>query len=474
MKRTIQNRLIETILIVFSIYLSCCSLNDFISPDLTVIDSVEKEIDAPDFCENENREWSILVYMAADNNLEASAIDDICEMEMSRLNTNNVTVLMLLDRSPLYDSSNGNWTSTKLYRLKTGSTGNQRKIISEEIPCHLLGLSTDVNVELDMASDYVLSNAIDFLYKAYPADNYGLIVWGHGTGWRCEASEQREAAYKGFAYDNTSGLYMTLKQLGDTLINCLQGKRLNFIGFDTCFGGELEVFYELRNCAEYAVASEGLVSSNGWDYEDLFNDFALKRNKTAEELCRSVVKQFSYSYKNTQKASVVAVRLNETEKMFDTFESFMKGTVENFDEFGKNSDCQKVYSELIKWLGSDCVLFSYGNPGSDVYMDVSNLFLSINSFCEKKGISVFMEEKIFREKIAPFIIDSWSSENNIGGVGVYFATLAEGNTFSVKHPNGYIKEKTINQIHFVNDSSWYVPTKEVHGSFLDKLFYSKN
>ena len=69
----------------------------------------------------DEREWSILVYMSADNNLESAAIADLIEMEKSKLNTKNVSVLVLLDRNPSYDSSNGNWKNTKLYRIVEGS-----------------------------------------------------------------------------------------------------------------------------------------------------------------------------------------------------------------------------------------------------------------------------------------------------------------------------------------------------------------
>lgn len=530
MKKILLIKIAKKIIIVLSVFFTCCSLNDLFIADLVVSNPVEnqldseeesdseinssaeqeeidledeidleeeqtdqkdvepdsdsndseviekelEEIDAPDFEENENREWSILIYMAADNNLEASAIDDICEMEMSKLNTNNVSVLMLLDRSPLYDSSNGNWTSTKMYRLKTGSSGRQRRIISEEIPCNLLGLPTDSNVELDMASDYVLTNAMDFLYKAYPAENYGLIMWGHGTGWRCEELEQRSAFNKGFAYDNTSGLYMTLKQLGNSLLDCLQGKRLNFLGFDTCFGGEFEVFYELKSCAEYVVASEGLVSSSGWDYELLFNDFAAKDSKTPVELCHSAIKQFENSYVNKREASIVAVNLNETEKMNERFEVFMKNTVEKLDKCEKSGKFPNIYSDLIKKIGSDCIKFSYGNPGSDVYLDLENLAFTINSFYEEQNLRDFIVENPFMKKNMTFVVDSWSSELNISGVGIYFSTLSEGNIFSAKHPNGYIKGKIVNQINFVNENTWYVPSNDKNGSFLDKLFYGKN
>ena len=61
----------------------------------------------------EQPEWTVLVYVAGDNNLEGAAIDDVNEMEAVRL-PSDLQVGVLVDRSPGYDTSNGNWTDTRV------------------------------------------------------------------------------------------------------------------------------------------------------------------------------------------------------------------------------------------------------------------------------------------------------------------------------------------------------------------------
>ena len=107
----------------------------------SVIDDTEpksefEDIEIIEKPSSDEREWAIFVYMSADNNLESAAIADLLEMEKSKLNTNNVTVLVLLDRNPSYDSSNGNWHNTKLYRVKTNNISNTNEILSEEKTDH--------------------------------------------------------------------------------------------------------------------------------------------------------------------------------------------------------------------------------------------------------------------------------------------------------------------------------------------------
>ena len=54
--------------------------------------------------------WTYLVYMSADNNLEDEAILNFNQMEMVG-SSDDLNIIVQFDRSPLYDETNGNWTS---------------------------------------------------------------------------------------------------------------------------------------------------------------------------------------------------------------------------------------------------------------------------------------------------------------------------------------------------------------------------
>ena len=142
------------------------------------------------------------------------------------------------------------------------------------------------------------------MYENYPANQYGVILWGHGEGWR------------GFCYDETSEKRMTLTQLNSGLKNGLNGKKLDFIGFDSCFGAELEVFYQVRNYADVAFGVEGLLGINGMDYELLFNSFTSKKQKSLDAFIDSVVMQFQCSYEKYSKAAISVVDLNKIAMSF--------------------------------------------------------------------------------------------------------------------------------------------------------------
>ena len=67
--------------------------------------------------------WNYLVYMDGDNNLEQWGIFDLNEMEQVG-STSRLNVLVLFDRHPAYDTSNGNWTGTRLYLVTIDNNQN--------------------------------------------------------------------------------------------------------------------------------------------------------------------------------------------------------------------------------------------------------------------------------------------------------------------------------------------------------------
>ena len=65
-------------------------------------------------------EWTILVYMVADNNLESAGIEDLNEMEQVG-STEEVNIVVQMDRHKEYDTSNGDWTGTKRFYITQDS-----------------------------------------------------------------------------------------------------------------------------------------------------------------------------------------------------------------------------------------------------------------------------------------------------------------------------------------------------------------
>lgn len=417
------------------------------------------------------REWTILTYMAGDNELEQYAMADLCEMEKASFNTNEITMLALIDRHDGYDTSNGNWTGSRLYKINSGRKPETNKIISEQIECDVLGLSKEYETELEMSSGGVLSDAIAFAKEKYPARHYGLIIWGHGNGWR------------GFAFDDVDKTYMSLYQLGKAIEEGCGGQKLDFLGFDTCFGANVEVCYQLRNCSKYFVGSEGVVSATGWNYTSLLSDFYRKKFFSAEDFCKTVVEQFENQYLNRSKSTIVAVDMEKVSAMVGEFNRFCEKSSQLISSVRLRDG---VVGALMKNSDSKVAKYSYGKKESDIYLDVQSvgeaLFLYFQNCCNAaEGISAegFSELSSaygsLNQKIEDMTLFGWSNERKNGGLGVYFSSYCDsaGTVFANSLPAEYVCGRTINQIDFVRDCTGYVPGNVTGNSLLDKIFYEE-
>ena len=64
----------------------------------------------------EKVQTNFIIYMAADNNLERFALQNISDMKKIG-STDNCNIIVLLDRAFGYDKSEDDWTDTRLFLL---------------------------------------------------------------------------------------------------------------------------------------------------------------------------------------------------------------------------------------------------------------------------------------------------------------------------------------------------------------------
>ena len=102
--------------------------------------------------------WTIMVYMAGDNNLSEAGDADLFEMRRVG-STDRVQVVVEFDNA--------------------GSAGTRRIHVTEDG----VGETVETLGETDSGSPAVLSNFISWAARNYPADRYALILWNHGNGW---------------------------------------------------------------------------------------------------------------------------------------------------------------------------------------------------------------------------------------------------------------------------------------------------
>jgi len=416
-----------------------------------------------------SRLWTVIVYMAADNDLEAAAIADFNELEAVQYYHVPVTILVLLDRASGYDMTNENWTGTRLYEIKPDPNGLTGTIKSPRLDSMELGLSKDTETELNLADPWVLSRLIDFAKSNYPAEDYALLIWGHGTGWRggSETGSMPEPV-KAIAFDDTSGQYMSLPSFG----RAISGKGLSVIGFDTCFAALLEVAYQIRDDARLFIGSEGEILSTGWDYTNLFNDFFSRSVLSDYALIDSIQKQFSEQYAGLNNATISQVRLSEVENLFNKFDAFA-GTVANAitAEGAKNA----VLDQILHSVES----YYFTNFPSDMYVDildfskkVTAILNSITSDPDEQD-AIVQAARTLESTLQAAVPFSWARNGTTNKLGVHVIPLQGIAVPAAMHELPYIKgSMSMDKSAFVENSRHWAPNMVPQSdSLLDKLFY---
>lgn len=220
--------------------------------------------------------WTYMVYMSADNNLEDEAILNVNQMEAVG-SSDEVNIVIQLDRSPEWDETNGNWSDTRRFLVLPDTDPD---IINSQQVGASLG-------EVDMGNPDRLRDFVVWAVTSYPADRYYLDVWGHGGGWR-----------DGTCNDYTSGSVIDTDELGRALAaaEAVTNVTLDGIGFDQCLMAQMEVFYEIKRHADVLVGAETLIPAEGYNYTRVLGPLAADPDMTAGDLADVLVTAFFDEY----------------------------------------------------------------------------------------------------------------------------------------------------------------------------------
>lgn len=407
--------------------------------------------------------WTVFIYMAADNNLESDAITDFNEMERSSL-PEDVNVLVLFDRSDSYESSNGDWSDTRLFKVTHDDEINKTLIVSEELDCEELGLKAGEATELNMANPETLSGFLEFGRRSYPADNYALIIWGHGTGWRGDSSVGSDSAsggiepFRAVAIDNDSSSYMTISQLASAIKEGTGGEKLALLGFDTCFGMCVEAAYELSGTADFMLGTPSLVPGSGWDYTSVFDGF-YESDRSTESFIEAISSCYAESYADYSYGAFSCVDLNKIPDLVEKFSSFAGDVACSIETKEERDKIYKIFS-------SECVSYFANSYPTDFYVDLSDALSCLDS----AGIDGAVEIKAL---VDGALARSWSACGKNASLAVFFCVETAQGVPQGSHPSMYVSDSRDTDVsRFVKDCSGYVPTTERTGSLLDRLFYT--
>ena len=255
-------------------------------------------------------ERSVLIYMAANNNLSAHSFDNIEALKRGYLPSKGNIVV--------YHHAPG--TPPRLFRLVKNKT---TKVIEEEL--------IEQYDEGERSTDpVVLTKTLLRVQELFPSDEYGLILWSHATGWKPATLpfSYSAALFAAPLYLKKENVPLT-KSFGT--YNADRGMELNelaeaipfhlsFILFDACLMGSVEVVYALREKTDYIIASPTEILGSGFPYESMMEPI-FRSNADLSAVCAAFYTFYSQypltdyrsgsiSLYGTQKLPELAATLN--------------------------------------------------------------------------------------------------------------------------------------------------------------------
>ncbi|MBN1640431.1 MAG: hypothetical protein JXA09_04275 [Anaerolineae bacterium] len=236
-------------------------------------------------------EWTILVYLDADNNLEKNAIDDFLEMAAVP-SSPAVNVVVQFDRINGYDSRYGDWAQTLRFRVTQGMTPE---------PAHALA---DLG-EANMGDPQTLTDFYAWGRAAYPARRTALVIWNHGDGWRAAAAlkEQRKA----IAWDDTNGGdALDLAELRGSLSAVTGGGAhpIDLLAFDACLMAMIEIDAQMRPYVGVRTASEETEPGTGYPFDAILGDLVAHPTWDAVQLGERIVTRYYEEYGGETQSAV--------------------------------------------------------------------------------------------------------------------------------------------------------------------------
>jgi pentapeptide MXKDX repeat protein len=297
--------------------------------------------------------WTVIVYLAGDNNLSTECMFALTEMkrvglgkrvnviaqfdpndpylpthryEINRNGKSKGLHSDIIDRAAFDETTEEvcfNKESSKAKALAAvRSAGKKiRNVTVDE--AGLIGSVKDEEVisdDTDTGSPVTLYNFISFCLEKYPAEHYMVVLSGHGGGTEADYLLKDESTAGSLTFNELKQVFRRVKE-------DRQGKLIDILGMDNCLMSMAEICYELRESAQVVVACESFSPASGWPYREILNrlrdDFGSakvsKGQSVVAEAARAIVEEYVNYYSNYWIAGLSvtqsALALSKVEKL---------------------------------------------------------------------------------------------------------------------------------------------------------------
>jgi hypothetical protein len=336
--------------------------------------------------------WTVLVWMAGDNDLESYALEDLDEIK--RVGSGpGLTVVAQVDRMT--------------------DRGTRRYVLRRGTP-----LAEDVVADLGETNTGDPAVATDFFswgIEAFPSRHVLAVIWNHGSGIdetdvyarvsRAGASADRGTAAagvrrataraalerryrhalfsttvdqavadRGIAYDDTSRDFLDNAELKRVMLDVTRraGRRIDLLGFDACLMNMIEIAYQLRTTVRFIVGSEQVEPGDGWPYDRVLSAIAARPDLSPREVGDAVVREYFASYAD-ESVTQSLLDVDKTTRCADAVDALAAALLAVLDDRVEYGALARAFNRALRFeiedfadLGSLCEEIGAALSGAEV------------------------------------------------------------------------------------------------------------
>jgi len=290
--------------------------------------------------------WSILYYVAADTDpdLQKWEQQNVLDVDnsISRFKNPKIGVFVLLDLRNDWDGALPSYCPEEIRQILRADCGI------------VFGSFQKENVEWGMfpqgtvgpinMGDIIQLNEFIESKSAFPSKYTQLIISDHGGG--------------------ITGLLDDYHQHGwlqlDELDQAIDGSKFNIITFDACLMAQIEVLYEIKDHADYFVASEMTVHADGLAYDKFLPILMANPDLSPLEYAKKIAETYRYE-------TMSAIEASKVQPLMTSLKNLAMELREGY------SDANEEFREAMYYVVDTARRTNANKP----YMDIGDFALKI-------------------------------------------------------------------------------------------------
>ena len=368
---------------------------------------------------------TVLVYISGECSLWDFIDDDLKEMKAGSQSIGDNNLLVYVDNATTGEIP---W----LARINKGQITDSVSFTEIAKVMNLDPAESLVKGDPYSSEAQVMEGVLRYAFQKFPSKNndYGLVLWGHGSGWliKDSISYTAMARQKAYGIDNgrndkqygsaDKGKWLNIPSMAKLLSKL---PHLSFIFCDCCNMMCLEVAYELRNVTDYLIGTPAEIPGVGAPYNTVVPAMFEKTT-----FWKSIVDYYFKQRAGGFDVPLSVIQTNGMENLANATKTVLKNSASKIGEGYPNT--------------SGLIYYYYDSSSHQVFFDANDFILKYADTNEYNSWKQVLDKTVIYKKMATSWMinkNSWPNyygnyftvtEEKYGGVSMFVPTYIQQTT----------------------------------------------